>query len=70
MSLFFVRILLSCSINVNFASILIEGPGFLKCKSGEIDFGLLISFRWLFSLMLKAVSVFSTYWTLHNALSI
>ena len=65
-SLSVVWILLSCSINVNFAWRLNECPGFLKWKLGGIDFGLFTSFLWLFNLILKAVSAFQTYWILHN----
>ena len=61
---------LSCSINVNFGCRLKECPGFLKCKSAGVDFGLLTSFLQLFSFMLKAASAFRTYWTLHNGHSI
>ena len=50
-SLFVVEILLSCSINVDFAGRLNECPGFLKCKLEVIDFGLLTSFLWLFTFM-------------------
>ena len=58
---------LSCLINANFACRLNDYPGFLKCKSAGIDFGLLTTFLWLFSLMLKAVSTLPTDWALHNA---
>ena len=50
--------ILACKLN--------ECPGFLKCKLAGIDFGLPTSFLWLFNLMLKAISVVPTYWTLHS----
>ena len=65
-----VSVVISCSINVNFAWRSNECPGFLKCKLAVIDFGLFTSFLWLLSLMLKDVSNFPTYWALHNAYSI
>ena len=52
-----------CSIIRNFACTLKQYPGFLKCKSTGIDFGMLTSFLWLFSIILKVVSVFPTYRT-------
>ena len=43
---------------------------FSEMQIDRIYFGLLTSFLWLFSLMLKSVSAVSPYWTLHNKHSI
>ena len=49
---FLINVHFTCQLNI---------PGFLKWKSTGIDFGLLKSFVWLFTVMLKAVSASSTY---------
>ena len=49
---FLINVHFTCQLNI---------PGFLKWKSTGIDFGLLKSLLWLFTVMLKAVSASSTY---------
>ena len=60
----------NCSDRVKFACFMNLSPCILRWLHAVITFGLLTSFLWIFSLKLKEVSDFPTYWILHNMHSI
>ena len=65
-SLLTFDISVNCSIWVNFACFMKLWLCILKWLDARIVFGLLTPFLWLFSLKLKWVADFPTYWILRN----